>query len=166
MPKTDSAQEVLLRLAEKGLVCADSFVPVRQWQNREKIKKAAARQRVGARVMALSAGRWDIVRPRKEKTREEWLELFFRQTPILCRETFRKAVSDCGQNFTWPEALESLRIWEYTGRVRRGYFASGLSGAQFIRKEEFEGVTAALQTAQNSILWMNATDPALSLIHI
>ncbi len=162
IPKTDSAQEVLLRLAEKGLVCADSFVPVRQWQNREKIKKAAARQRVGARVMALSAGRWDIVRPRKEKTREEWLELFFRQTPILCRETFRKAVSDCGQNFTWPEALESLRIWEYTGRVRRGYFASGLSGAQFIRKEEFEGVTAALQTAQNSILWMNATDPAMA----
>ena len=55
VPKEDSAQEVLLRLAEKGLVCADSFVPVRQWQNREKVKKATARQRVNARVMALSS---------------------------------------------------------------------------------------------------------------
>ena len=57
-------------LAEKGLVCADSFVPVRQWQNREKVKKATARQRVNARVMALSAGRWDIVRPLKAESME------------------------------------------------------------------------------------------------
>ena len=76
VPKQDSAQEVLLKLAEKGLVCADSFVPVRQWQNREKVKKATARQRVNARVMALSAGRWDIVRPVKKRTMEEWLDLF------------------------------------------------------------------------------------------
>lgn len=161
IPREESAQEVLLRLAEKGLVCADSFVPVRQWQNREKVKKATARQRVGARVMALSAGRWDIVRPLKAKTREEWLELFFRQTPILCRETFRRAAADCGQAFTWTEALEILRIWEYTGRARRGYFVAGLSGAQFIRKDDFDGITTALQSPQDSILWMNATDPAM-----
>lgn len=61
---------MLLRLAEKGLVCADSFVPVRQWQNREKVKKATARQRVNARVMALSAGRWDVVRPVKQWSEE------------------------------------------------------------------------------------------------
>lgn len=161
IPKEDSAQDVLLRLAEKGLVCADSFVPVRQWQNREKVKKATARQRVGARVMALSAGRWDIVRPLKEKTREEWLELFFRTTPILCRETFRRAAADFHLSFTWTDALLILRVWEYTGRARRGYFVAGLSGAQFIRKDDFEGITTALQSPDSSIIWMNASDPAM-----
>ena len=193
VPRESSAQEVLLKLAEKGLVCADSFIPVRQWQNREKVKKATARQRVSARVMALSAGRWDIVRPLKKKTREEWIDLFFRENPILCRETFRKAVSECGgchsdardsdhshhnsrnfgnrnsgnhssddcAPFTWTEALEILRIREYTGQVRRGYFISGMSGAQFIRKEEYDGITTALQSPQDSVIWLNATDPAL-----
>ena len=73
----------MLSLAEKGLVCADSFVPVRQWQNREKVKKATARQRANARVMALSAGRWDIVRPLKAKSMEEWLDLFFLEQPVM-----------------------------------------------------------------------------------
>lgn len=158
IPREDSAQEVLLRLASKGLVCADSFVPVRQWQDREKIKKATARQRVNARVMALSAGRWDIVRPLKEKSRDELLKQSFRQCIVLSRETF--AMTAPGKAFTWQEALEILRIWEYTGRVRRGYFIRGMSGAQFIRKEEYESVTAALAVPKEELIWLNASDPA------
>lgn len=167
IPEKESVQDVLLRLAERGLVCADSFVPVRQWQNREKVKKAAARQRVNARVMLLSAGRWDIVRPVKQKSREEWLELFFEENRVLCRETFRKAARQCqtspyggeGGCGDWREALELLRIWEYTGRIRRGYFVEGMSGAQFIRREEYEAVTAALRTPEPCPVWLNATDP-------
>ena len=186
IPKEKSAQELLLGLAEKGLVCADSFVPVRQWQNREKVKKATARQRVSARVMALSAGRWDIVRPLKPKKMEEWLELIFQEQPIMCRETFRRAAaglagspylpgfsqagavrSDAGEaagaarsDMNYQNAMELLRIWEYTGQVRRGYFVEGMSGAQFIRKEEYEGVTAALKAPEDGIIWLNAADPA------
>lgn len=186
IPKEGSAQETLLKLAEKGLVYADSFVPVRQWQNREKIKKAVARQRMGARVMALSAGRWDIVRPLKSKSGEDLLAQYFNENPVLCRETFRKAaaVGDGGKNddgrngderngdrknsdeaFSWRKALEILRIWEYTGRVRRGYYVEGMSGAQFIRKEEYEGVTAGLKSSENklsekNVIWLNASDPA------
>lgn len=186
IPKEKSAQELLLGLAEKGLVCADSFVPVRQWQNREKVKKATARQRVSARVMALSAGRWDIVRPLKPKKMEEWLELIFQEQPAMCRETFRRAAaglagspylpgfsqagaawSDAGEaagaarsDMNYQNAMELLRIWEYTGQVRRGYFVEGMSGAQFIRKEEYEGVTAALKAPEDGIIWLNAADPA------
>lgn len=186
IPKEKSAQELLLSLAEKGLVCADSFVPVRQWQNREKVKKATARQRVSARVMALSAGRWDIVRPLKPKKMEEWLELIFQEQPVMCRETFRRAAaglagspylpgfsqagaarSDAGEaagaarsDMNYQNAMELLRIWEYTGQVRRGYFVEGMSGAQFIRKEEYEGVTAALKAPEDGIIWLNAADPA------
>ena len=56
--------------------------------------------------------------------------------------------------------MELLRIWEYTGQVRRGYFVEGMSGAQFIRKEEYEGVTAALKAPEDGIIWLNAADPA------
>ena len=197
VPKEDSAQEVLLRLAEKGLVCADSFVPVRQWQNREKVKKATARQRVNARVMALSAGRWDVVRPVKQWSEEAWLEAFFTENGLLCRETFRKSLAEVNgspylaggaergesgerqekgerpaqmpdhmlyqtaEPFSWKRALELLRIWEYTGRIRRGYFVAGLSGAQFIRREEYDGITAALKDPAKQILWLNGTDPAV-----
>lgn len=197
VPKEDSAQEVLLRLAEKGLVCADSFVPVRQWQNREKVKKATARQRVNARVMALSAGRWDVVRPVKQWSEEAWLKAFFTENGLLCRETFRKSLAEVNgspylaggaerggsgecqekgerpaqmpdhmlyqtaEPFSWKRALELLRIWEYTGRIRRGYFVAGLSGAQFIRREEYDGITAALKDPAKQILWLNGTDPAV-----
>ena len=169
---------MLLRLAEKGLVCADSFVPVRQWQNREKVKKATARQRVNVRVMALSAGRWDIVRPVRKRSLEEWLDLFLKESAVLCKETFRRSCDSCAGSaymisagasagdreeageLTWRKALDVLRIWEYTGNVRRGYFVSGMSGAQFIRKEEYESVTAALKQPEDEVIWLNASDPA------
>lgn len=65
-----------------------------------------------------------------------------------------------GDEFTWREALEILRVWEYTGRVRRGYFIEGLSGAQFIRKDDYEAVTALLQKSDEEPIWLNASDPA------
>lgn len=150
----ESPYDFLLSLMEKGVVTADSFVPVRHWQNREKIRKAAARQRAGARAQALRAGRWDLVRPLRTLTVQEQMDRCFDRYLILCRET---AVS-C--NLSWQEALSVLRIQEYTGQVRRGYFVEGLSGAQFIRRKDFESVTASLHHPQREICWLNAADPA------
>ena len=155
----------LLSLAQKGLVCADSFVPVRQWMERDKLERAAVRQRVSAKVTALSAGRWDLVRPVRKTTAEEWLERQFRRSLIVCRETWKRPES-CPEGKSWSDALAVLRVWEYVGKVRRGYFVSGMSGAQFIRQEDYVYVTGALAeregSAQNSppVLWLNAADPA------
>lgn len=203
LPSIRSAQEILLGLAQKGMVNADSFVPVRQWQNQDKLKKAAARQRVNARVMALSAGRWDIVRPLRSLDMEDWLETLFAQKVILCRETYRKPPVQGGtqeekaslqehspltaQNRRkssgqkeeaaqagpgWGEALEILRIWEYIGKVRRGYFVSGMSGAQFIRAQDYDAAVHMLGSyeerrkgggglvKEGDIVWLNASDPA------
>lgn len=166
IPKQKSAQEVLLGLAQKGLVCADSFVPVRQLKNKDKIKKSAARARVNARVQLLSAGRWDIARPVAKKSREEWLQMFLDECRVLSQETFRKAMLQASgspyleEAFGWKEALWILRIWEYTGRIRRGYFVEGLSGAQFIKSGEYDAVTAALGLIEESVVWLNASDPA------
>ncbi len=145
--------DTLLSLMEKGLVCADSFLPVRQWLNREKIKRSAARQRVGARVKALNAGRWDLVRPLRPLTIQAQMDRCFDRYLILCRET----ATACG--LSWQEALSLLRVQEYTGQVRRGYFVEGFSGAQFIRREDFGGITARLLHPAKDLVWVNAADP-------
>ncbi|MCM1190508.1 MAG: DEAD/DEAH box helicase [bacterium] len=149
----ESPYETLLSLAEKGLIYADSFVPVRQWMNREKLKKAAVRQRVGARVKALQAGRYDLVRPLRALTVQEQMDRCFDRWRILCRET----AAACG--LSWQEALRLLRVQEYTGQVRRGYFVKGLSGAQFVRRADFAGVTSALLHPREEVIWLNAADP-------
>ncbi len=150
----ESPYDTLLSLLEKGLVYADSFLPVRQWIDREKTKKAVARQRVNMRVKALQTGRWDVVRPVREKTVEEKLEACFDYSPVLCKET----VMACG--FSWQEALSVLRIWEYTGQARRGYFVKDLSGAQFIRGKDYESVIRRLRNPERKTIWVNAVDPA------
>ena len=135
-------------------MCADSYVPVRQWIDREKTKKAAVRQRVNVHVKALRAGRWDVVRPVREQSIEEKLESCFDRCLILCRET----AAEC--SLSWQEALSVLRIWEYTGQARRGYFVESLSGAQFIRGKDYPAVTRLLQNPKKRIIWVNAADPA------
>lgn len=149
-----SPYDTLLSLMEKGLVYADSFLPVRQWLDREKTKKAVVRQRVNLRVKALQTGRWDIVRPVRDKTIEEKLEDCFRVSPIISKET----VSVCG--LSWQEALSVLRIWEYTGQARRGYFVKDLSGSQFIRGKDYESVVRRLHNPEKKLVWVNAADPA------
>ncbi len=149
----ESPYETLLSLLEKGLVYADSFIPVRQWLNKEKTKKATARQRVNMRVKALKAGRWDIVRPIKEQTIEKRMEKCFDRYFILSKET----AMSCG--ISWQEALSVLRVWEYTGQARRGYFVEGLSGAQFIRGKDYISVIRKLQKPEKKLVWISAADP-------
>ncbi|SHO47463.1 DEAD/DEAH box helicase [Anaerocolumna xylanovorans] len=148
----ESPFEVLLSMAEKGLVCADSFQPIRWWQNREKLLKVPVRQRVGVYAKAMTTGRWELVRPLKSLTREEELKRLFDRSFILSRETV--------SGMSWGEALEHLRIGEYTGQFRRGYFIKGLSGVQFIRKEDFEGILYAMEHPKEGLIWLPAIDPA------
>lgn len=175
LPEGDSLYEILQALLEKGVVRADSFVPVRQWLSKEKIRKAPARQRVNVRVKALQTGRFDLVRPIRALTVQEQMDRCFDRYLILCRET----AAAC--ELSWQEALKLLRVQEYTGQVRRGYFVRGLSGAQFIRRKDFESVTYSLlhpvpvladakssgESASLSeprlageVVWLNAADPA------
>ncbi len=146
-----SPYDTLLTLTEKGLVCADSFLPVRQWLNKGNLLKSSARQRVAARTKALTTGRWEISRPLITTSVEQLLERSFDRSIILCRETIH--------GIPWGKALETLRVWEYTGRVRRGYFIEGLSGIQFIRDKEFTRTFQELDQPKEDILWLIAIDP-------
>lgn len=154
----ESAYEPLLSLMAKGYVYADSFIPVRQWLELEKSKKTAPRRLAAMRAKALRAGRWDVVRPVRQRhpagITEEDLETCFDRCLVLCRET----ASAWG--ISWQEALSVLRVWEYTGQARRGYFVEGMSGAQFIRRKDYAAVTRFLQQPDERLVWINAADPA------
>ncbi len=152
IPGIESEYDALLSLSGQGLVNADSFMPVRQILGKKKLDQMTVRQRVNSRVKVMSAGRWDLVRPLVEQTMETILEEAFDHSVLLCRETAR--------GFIWRDALEILRVWEYTGRVRRGYFIEGLSGAQFIRDQDFSRVMEAFEQPDQQIVWLPAVDPA------
>lgn len=146
--------DILMRLAREGLVCADSFMPVRQLLSNDRQSLRATKQRAGARAKAQTTGRWELSRPLLLLTVEQQLERAFDRSVILCRETLK------GMQLSWVTALETLRIWEYTGRVRRGYFIEGLSGIQFIRDKDFAGIMQELKQPRNRLIWMSAIDPA------
>ncbi len=149
----ESVSGALLSLVEKGVVCADSFAPVRHLLKSGKLQKAAAGQRVRARVKALHAGRFELVRPLRELTLCEQMERCCDRYLILCRETA------AAFGLSWQEALSVLRVQEYTGQMRRGYFVRGLSGTQFIRRKDFESVTSFLLRPQRELVWQSAADP-------
>jgi ATP-dependent Lhr-like helicase len=88
--------------------------------SKTKIGTGTVRQRVNARVTAMTSGRWETARPLLKLDTEQLLERAFDRAVILSRETV--------EGLTWNSALSVLRVWEYTGRVRRGYFIEGLSG--------------------------------------
>lgn len=144
-----SASDVLLSLAAKGLVHADSFVPVRQIITGG--EKLPVKRRVKEKVTAAASGRWDLTRKIKALPMEDILEREFNRSVILCAETV--------QGVSWHEALEALKIMEYTGRVRRGYFVKGLSGAQFVKERDYSDVILSLESPSDEIIWINAADP-------
>ena len=143
-----SPYDALMCLAEKGCANADSFVPVRQLLEPE---SENVKQRARTRAIGQTAGRWALIPKMRELTGENALERAFNHSLILCRETVT--------GMAWSAALEMLRVLEYTGQVRRGYFVEGLSGAQFIKAEDFIQITAALQNPQEDIIWLCAADP-------
>lgn len=142
---------VLQTLAAKGLARADSFLPVRQWLGSDKGERTA-KVRAMARAQSAMTGRWELTRPLRPCSAEEHVQRAFNRSPLLCRETV--------EGLPWAQALDILRIWEYTGQVRRGYFIRGLSGAQFVRNSDYASVMAQLTSPLEETVWLHAADPA------
>jgi ATP-dependent Lhr-like helicase len=138
-------RDALLSLMRRGLVANDSFAPVR----------ALLTQHPHSRQKLLAqSGRWSTVPTIDQKSIDELLMTAFARWAIICKET--AAI----EGLPWSDALDRLRVWEYTGKARRGYFVRGLSGAQFVLDEEFLSVTAALAAPHNDRVVLAANDPA------
>ncbi|MDR1062121.1 MAG: hypothetical protein LBL83_13155, partial [Clostridiales bacterium] len=114
--------------------------------------KTAARERARAHAAMPSSGRWELARELAPETVERQLERAFDRVAVLCRETAR--------GLPWDQALAVLRVWELTGRARRGYFIEGLSGAQFVRESDYAATVQLLARPARDIIWLSAADPA------
>lgn len=145
----ESTGDAILSLLKKGLVHSDSFAPVRYLgQTNPKNKKAGVRQRVAA----VDSGRWELVKKQRQKTVQDHLNRIFDRYMIVSRET--------SAGYSWTELLSELRRMEYQGKVRRGYFVSGISGAQFVRESDFEKVSYLLKSPNDQYVIASAADPS------
>ena len=144
--------QVLLSLASKGLVRADSFAPVRALIAMEGGAIQSPRQKARLWSAAAQAGRWELVRPLIPLDDEALLDRDFASRRLICRETVRR--------LPWARALEKLRVREYVGKARRGCFIAGISGIQFVADADFPAVMAGLRARDGEAVWLQASDPA------
>ncbi len=135
-----NAGDALKSLLARGLVRADSFLPVREMLAAESgnVKKTVRR-----RVRVMDAGRWSRVGALPQTSAETLVERLFDRFGIVCRET---AGAD------WNAAFGVLKHMEYAGKARRGYFVKGLSGAQFVRETDYSTITAQLRQPSSEFL--------------
>ena len=142
-----NAGDALKLLLARGLVRADSFLPVREMLATESgnVKKTVHR-----RVRVMDAGRWSRVGALPQTSAEALVERLFDRFGIVCRET---AGAD------WNAAFGVLKHMEYAGKARRGYFVKGLSGAQFMRETDYSTITARLRQSSSECIWLHAADP-------
>lgn len=152
LARTQPVGRVLLRLASKGLVRADSLAPMRVMLEAETGAALSPRQQSRLWAAACQSGRWELTRPLISEDDEARLLRDFAARRLVCRETVRR--------LPWARAWERLRVWEYTGRARRGYFVAGLSGIQFALDTDFAAVTSGLNAHDSEPLWLQANDPA------
>lgn len=143
--------DLLLHLMEKGLVYADSFMPVRAWLSSANTEQLPPAQRARLRSRAMSSGRWSVVYPLRTTDIEQKLEQAFARVIVVCRATY--------PGDSWDEAMEVLRTQEYTGQARRGYFIAGLPGLQYMRESDVAFLQQLQQTGRG-IIWLPAVDPA------
>ena len=139
-----NAGDALKLLLARGLVRADSFLPVREMLATESgnVKKTVRR-----RVRVMDAGRWSRVGALPQTSAEALVERLFDRFGIVCRET---AGAD------WNAAFGVLKHMEYAGKARRGYFVKGLSGAQFVRETDYSTITAQLRQPSSESLRLPA----------
>ena len=142
-----NAGDALKSLLARGLVRADSFLPVREMLAAE---SGSVKKTVRRRVRVMDAGRWSRVGALPQTSAEALVERLFDRFGIVCRET---AGAD------WNAAFGVLKHMEYAGKARRGYFVKGLSGAQFMRETDYSTITAQLRQPSGECIWLPAADP-------
>ena len=109
-------------------------------------------------------GRWSLVRtPRvlgPEADESAWAEHIARQWleryGIVSREIWRRE----RPAVPWRPIYLELKRLEFRGEVRRGYFVSGLSGAQFALPQAVELLRSPPDAADHDPIVMSASDPA------
>jgi ATP-dependent helicase Lhr and Lhr-like helicase len=162
-PAAADIEQALWDLAWAGLITNDTFAPLRALGGSRRQGRGRARGGV-----ASASGRWSRVTalcdPSLPPTRRllARAEMLLDRYGIVSREMV--AAEDIPGGF--GPLYKVLSEMEETGRVRRGYFLEGLSGAQFARSGTVDRLRAAgnveapLEPSADDVVVLPAVDPA------
>ncbi|MDJ0740997.1 MAG: DEAD/DEAH box helicase [Gammaproteobacteria bacterium] len=159
---SDEFRAVLWNLVWSGHVSNDTFAPLRSLS-----QPARRRSRRWQAGNDLAGGRWSrvdaLTDPAVEDTRRAlaWANVLLDRYGVVSREM--AAAEELPGGF--GPVYKVLSALEESGRVRRGYFIEGLSGAQFARPgvvDRLRGVAADWRAdeADADIEYLPAIDPA------
>ncbi|MDA9913018.1 DEAD/DEAH box helicase [Candidatus Nanopelagicales bacterium] len=120
----------LWRLVWDGRVTNDSIAPLRALGAKPGKVRPVRRRRLGVRAAGpgLSSGRWSLLPPSKRPQPESAL---LRAEGLLIRHGIVTRGSVTAEREVFGPNYRALRALEEKGHSRRGYFVSGLGGAQF-----------------------------------
>jgi ATP-dependent Lhr-like helicase len=95
-------------------------------------------------------------RPAEEEHAAQVARQWLARYGIVTRDWWRRERPPVG----WRAIYRELKRMEYRGEVRRGYFVSGLGGAQFALPEAVERLRAVRDDPDAPLVAMAASDPA------
>jgi len=159
--------EALWELAWAGEVTSDTLAPLRAFlasrAPRADRRLRASGFRSRRQVPAAAVGRWSLV-ARKERgpTPTERLKALAEQLLKRHGVLTRDAVAFEQVPGGFPAIYPVLRALEEAGRIRRGYFVTGLGGLQFAEPGALEALRGAREPAPESpqAVVLAAADPA------
>ena len=147
--------DILKELVLKGLVVNDSFTPLRFFLSQEAYEAMSPIQKarkIAMMVSGMEMGRWEPAYPPKPLSMQEFIRRCGMRYGMLSKEI--TAMED--SPYTWPEVYEKLKLMEYAGEIRRGYFFTGISGIQFMLPDALN----KMEAAKADYFVLNASDPA------
>jgi ATP-dependent Lhr-like helicase len=141
----EELEAALWDLVWAGLITNDTFAPLRSL-GRPRPRSARARWRPG---QSLAGGRWSLVSPLIDPQVSDTERTVARAETLLQRYGIVSREAAIAEDLPggFGPLYRVLQAMEEAGRIRRGYFVEGLSGAQFARA----GAVDRLRTARPPI---------------
>jgi ATP-dependent Lhr-like helicase len=147
---TAAAWKALEELLMAGIVSNDTFGPARYILNTQPEDRQGVRGIIKPALMN-TMGRWSVLAPENEDTPEIIAYSLLNRYGIVSREAVLE------EDLVWDELYPVLDLLESAGKIRRGYFVTGLSGIQYALPEAVE----RLRREPGASLWILAwQDPA------
>lgn len=154
--REDDALAALWELVWAGLVTNDTLGPLRQL--RAKVSKRRGRGHVVA-----AQGRWSLVSDLLRTPATDTEKLHARALALLGRYGIVSREIALAEKLEggFAQLYPTLRALEDAGKVRRGHFAEGLTGAQFALAGAVDRLRASREHGEeNEVTVLAATDPA------
>lgn len=171
-----SVEQAIAELVMNGLGTSDSFEGLRSLlvpqEKRHSFGSGLSRRRRLKAITSIEhAGRWSLLRKpmgstdKQESIPESSIEKFAEQLLQRYGVVFRRLLDREAFQLPWYEIVRVYRRWEAQGRIRGGYFVSGVSGEQFALPEsigslrKFRNTEKAPDGDGQSLITISAADP-------